>query len=90
MNSLHGNYTEKSIELIGRSLLVKRDVMDKFCGPRGKVFFFNIKFVCLFRILSLSSTIGQYFIYSPYHISDMILVALPQHRAGAGLTSPCS
>ena len=52
MNSLHGNYTEKSIELIGRGLLVKRGVMDKFCGPRGKVFFFNIKFVCLFLILT--------------------------------------
>ena len=25
-----------------------------------------------------------------YHISDMIPVALPQHRAGAGLTNPCS
>ena len=30
------------------------------------------------------------FTYRYYHILDMIPVALPQHRAGAGLTSPYS
>ena len=40
----------------------------------------KLKIICYMYII-----INEY-----YHILDMIPVALPQHRAGAGLTSPCS